>query len=385
MSRYSAYVRTAGQLIADYNFSLPFHHYARNFFREYKKSGSTDRKNILRLCYAWFRVKHALPPDFSANISKALFLTDHQPSALMEALDPALNRDITLPVSEKLNRFGIEVDQLFPFNDLLSSQLDLEGFGYALLQQPDLFFRVRNHKSEKIRAQLSAAGINFTEPSRDAIAVNNGTHLESLLQFNKDVVVQDLSSQQTLNNINPALFSSPMPDVWDCCAASGGKSILIYDLLKGKLRLSVSDSRATIVTNLRKRLAEARVPVQDIRVADARKENTFGSFDLIICDAPCSGSGTWSRTPEQMHAFKKEQLENYTQLQQQILQAVAKHLKPGGFLQYITCSVFAAENETQSAQLAASTSLQLIKDEYIIGYHHRADTLYTALFRKPQH
>ncbi|HYK56845.1 MAG TPA: Fmu (Sun) domain-containing protein, partial [Flavisolibacter sp.] len=104
-------------------------------------------------------------------------------------------------------------------------------------------------------------------------------------------------------------------------------------------------------------------------------------FDLVICDAPCSGSGTWSRTPEQLKFFKKEKIEQYAQLQKSIALNAAKSVKLQGYFLYITCSVFKKENEEVVAFIKANTPLQLVSSKYFMGYDRRADTLFAALFR----
>src|SRR3546814_15861376 len=68
-------------------------------------------------------------------------------------------------------------------------------------------------------------------------------------------------------------------------------------------------------------------------------------FDGIILDAPCTGSGTWGRTPEMLSAFDKGSIGRFAALQRQLAARAIKHLKPGKPLIYITCSVFAEENE----------------------------------------
>ena len=105
------------------------------------------------------------------------------------------------------------------------------------------------------------------------------------------------------------------------------------------------------------------------------------SFDLIICDAPCSGSGTWGRTPEQLSRFQKEKIEDYATLQKAIAVNASKCLKEEGLFFYITCSVFRRENEDVVEHIRQEAKLRLIEQRYVKGYEEKADTLFTALFR----
>jgi len=179
----------------------------------------------------------------------------------------------------------------------------------------------------------------------------------------------------------------PYPlSVWDCCAGSGGKSILAYDTFP-KMKLTVTDVRPSIIHNLRKRFQNAginhyRANVIDITstVGKAPPLRNGADFDLIICDAPCTGSGTWSRTPEQLFFFTENKIDDYAVLQRKMVSNVIPFLKAGGYFLYITCSVFRKENEEIVAFIKSKFHLQLVKMELLKGYNKKADTMFAALF-----
>jgi 16S rRNA (cytosine967-C5)-methyltransferase len=212
--------------------------------------------------------------------------------------------------------------------------------------------------------------------------------LETIVTVDEDIVIQDLSSQRvgamlekikTVNSING--FS-----VWDCCAASGGKSILAHDIFEN-IQLTVTDIRKSILHNLESRLNRAGVHPLNSFLIDLSKPIDFNKsinknqFDLVICDAPCSGSGTWSRTPEQLSFFDEKKLAEFQQLQQQILTNIFPSIKKGGYLLYITCSVFEKENELVSQFVEAHLGAQLLEQKIIEGYTQKADTMFVALFQ----
>ena len=161
--------------------------------------------------------------------------------------------------------------------------------------------------------------------------------------------------------------------------------------LNPKAGFTVSDIRESILANLKKRFQKAGIKNFKSFVADltgspftpGTHRDLHPPFDLIIADVPCSGSGTWSRTPEQLCFFDLKKINEYTNLQRRIISNIIKCLRPGGYLLYITCSVFKMENEVITDFIQKEFHLQLIKMELLKGYTLKADTLFAALLRLP--
>jgi 16S rRNA (cytosine967-C5)-methyltransferase len=286
---------------------------------------------------------------------------------------------------ELLNRV-VDASSIFPFTNELSEGIDADEFAFSHLQQPDLFLRIRPGRKETVLHQLKAAGISFQLIDNNTVALPNATKIEELIMLNKDAVVQDYSSQRVgefLLNLKPQTLNLK-PSVWDCCAASGGKSIMAKDIL-GEIDLTVSDVRESILINLKKRFAEASIKNYSSKVIDlAHSPFTIhhSPFDLIIADVPCSGSGTWGRTPEQLSFFQSSSIETYSALQKKIIANTVGQLKPNGYFLYITCSVFKKENEDNVEWIQEELKLQLVKQEVIKGYAAKADTMFAALLKK---
>ena len=381
--RAHSHLNTSFKIIEQYDGSTPLAHWLKEFFRKDKKFGSRDRKAISHACYCWFRLGHSftdLPGE--ERLLLALFLCSAGSNPILEALRPDWNAMVTLPLSEKIKSVGGEVSNIFPFVSDLSDAIQLQAFQLSFLQQPFLFLRSRKNSEAKVAAALTANGIAHDWIDEDTVQLENQSKLEDLLAIDEDVVVQDLNSQKTISPLQPYLDAANSYEVWDCCAASGGKSILFHDHYPAA-RLTVSDVRESIIANLKKRFARAKISGYRALVADlsAGAMPQPGPFDIIICDAPCSGSGTWSRTPEQLRFFKKDRIDSYAALQYAIAKHAATNLKKGGWFLYITCSVFKKENEAVVHQLEQTTGLQLVAAQYFEGYTKRADTLFTALFR----
>ncbi|HWH64163.1 MAG TPA: hypothetical protein VNS50_12850, partial [Ginsengibacter sp.] len=148
--------------------------------------------------------------------------------------------------------------------------------------------------------------------------------------------------------------------------------------------LTVTDRRKNILENLKSRFGNAGIKKYKLMIADLEKPTVAidESFDIIIADVPCTGSGTWTRTPEQLHFFKQNEIEKYVSLQRKIIENALPQLKNNGRLLYITCSVFKNENEENVIFFREKYELDLLKKEYLKGYEMQADTLFVALFKK---
>lgn len=138
--------------------------------------------------------------------------------------------------------------------------------------------------------------------------------------------------------------------VWDCCAAPGGKTIVLGQRLPTASILA-SDSNATRLRRLEQRLQRDLPDGKiEVKLADAGTSGEeLGEFDLILCDVPCSGTGTLARNPEIRHRLKPAELGRQAERQRRILHGALNRLAPGGRLLYSTCSL---EDEENGAVLA---------------------------------
>jgi 16S rRNA (cytosine967-C5)-methyltransferase len=390
--KYFSHLNTAVQLLQQYNGTQPFGSLIKQYFSQHKKYGSKDRKNIAHLCYAFFRLGKALPLlPAEERILTGLFLCSHEPNELLQHLKPEWNDNTHLSLKEKLSVLNhpFQLHELFPWKDELSSGIDYEAFCSSFLTQPDLFLRLRPGKETTVKSKLQQAGIVFREIATSCLALPNASKIDNIIEVDKEAVIQDYSSQrigELMELIRAAGASTYLnaATIWDACAASGGKSILAFDIFK-KIDLTVSDVRKTILINLEKRFAAAGIRHYHAFTGDL-STSTFdiqhSLFDIIITDVPCSGSGTWSRTPEQLYYFDPQQIDRYSTLQKKITDNAIQFLKPGGFLLYCTCSVFKQENEEVVAHLQQQHSLQLQQSALMTGYNLKADTLFGAVFQK---
>lgn len=382
MSRYAAYLRTASQFIESYNGEIPFSRYIKSAFSQSKKYGATDRRLISGLCHSFFRVGYLVSGSLTHRILAGWFITRNNTDDLLETLNPQWSGQVTVSLSEKLKLFGIPEASLFPGLSYVSDELDKSAIALSVLEQPLLYVRIRPGHEEVVLRKLDDARIAYHREDRNTLSFANSTSLDKVLSINKEVVIQDLNSQRVFDALSHHLFNKSPIMVWDCCAASGGKSALIYDRYNGNVVLTVSDIRKSILHQLDVRMKEADIPIADLFMADLTQgEVKHGTFDFIICDVPCSGSGTWARTPEQLSQFNKDKIIDYAHLQRTIVEHSIHSLQPGGVLSYITCSIFKAENEENVHYLLNNTKLTLLDKRYLPGYTCKADTLFSALFQ----
>lgn len=380
-------MNTAKKIITAYPGGGPFAVYLKKYFAANKQHGSKDRKQIAALCYNFYRLGKAMPGSpVEERVLTGTFLCDHTPGEFLQFHRPEWNAAIEKPLSEKISEAGLDINELFPWKDELSVGADPLLFSSSFLIQPDLFLRFRPGKKNTSLKKLQEAGLVVDMRGDDCIALANTTKLDDIIEPDKEAVVQDYNSQQVLNILkNPIPGIRHLKSVWDCCAASGGKSLLAYDILDGKTQLTVSDIRESILTNLKKRFSAAGIKNYHSFIADLTAGNfqlSTSNFQLIICDAPCTGSGTWSRTPEQLHFFKTEMILAYAALQKQIVSNVIPHLQQNGLFIYITCSVFKQENEDVAKFIKEKFHLRLVQMELLKGYDKKADSMFTAAFVK---
>jgi 16S rRNA (cytosine967-C5)-methyltransferase len=107
-----------------------------------------------------------------------------------------------------------------------------------------------------------------------------------------------------------------------------------------------------------------------------------GDFDLILCDAPCSGSGTWAHNPENIQSFKEADLEEYYQKQTGIARKAWSRLRPGGYFLYMTCSVFERENEQVSQFIADNSGMELVMQKVVTGAAKNQVSMFAALYTR---
>ncbi len=392
LSRYHSYINSAKKILGAYKGEEPFGSYLKKYFSENKKYGSRDRKQIAHLCYCYFRLgKAIMHVNVEERILVGLFLCAEKPNDILALLKPEWNEKVDLPLSKKLLiiNYSLLITEIFPWKDELSEGVDHQKFCESFFIQPDLFLRLRPGKGKIVLQKLHHQGVAFQKKSDECLALVNTSKIDEIIDLDNEAVVQDYNSQQTGKFLQSTLATvqNKQPALWDCCAGSGGKSIMAHDI-DPSIQLVVSDTRESILANLKKRFQKAGIKDYRSFVIDLKSEKNVQSStfnfqpDIIIADVPCSGSGTWSRTPEQLYRFDEKKIAEYSILQKKIVSNVIPQLRPGGTFIYITCSVFRKENEETVAFIKENFHMKINQMKILEGYDKKADSMFVAVLEK---
>lgn len=379
--RAEAYLRNFLKALAAYPADRPLSKFLPEYFKKHKEMGSGDRRTTSSLLYTYFRLGKACNQlAIEERLFLAEFLCSTSENSFLAHFKPELAEKINWPLVDKIalleKEYAFALADVFPYGMHLSDWIEAEAFLQSLFTQPDLFIRAHPGREAAVKAKLEVVGIVFQEITEQTLAMPNGTKLDQHLDASW-YEVQDYSSQQTADYFKPKQWEY----WWDACAASGGKSILLHQL-EPSIKLLVSDVRESVLSNLEDRFAANQIRNYQKKVLDLTQNQDpvlhHYEFDGIILDAPCTGSGTWGRSPEMISQFNEQRISDFQRLQQSIAKNVIKYLKPGKPLIYITCSVFKEENEELVHYLTHELKLKLEQMEVLKGYTLKADTMFIA-------
>ncbi len=228
-----------------------------------------------------------------------------------------------------------------------------EAAAEALRHRAPVMLRVNrrmNTRSEAIDI-LTRDGIEAepVEICPTALRVTRGARrvVRSRAYLEGRVELQDGSSQAAMEEISVA----PGARVLDICAGGGGKTLALAARLEG--RWFAHDADAGRMRDLPRRARRAGIDVTCLAPGQAAAD---APYDLVLCDVPCSGSGTWRRNPDAKWRLTPQDLAGLRATQGEILRQAADLVAPGGALAYVTCSLLRCENEAQIRQFLSDTA-----------------------------
>ncbi len=226
------------------------------------------------------------------------------------------------------------------------------------VQRP-VTLRANNLKTslEKVKEKLDEAQIEYETISwyEKALIIKNVREEEIRkleIYENGEIYLQSLSSML------PPIILEPKAgeNILDMTAAPGGKTTEIAALTENKAYITACEKNKIRAERLKFNLQKQGVKSANIMVEDARKLSDYFSFDKILLDAPCSGSGTENIFDKN---FSKELVERSVKFQEELLSKALKILKPGGEMVYSTCSILKQENEKVLERVLSKGNAQI--------------------------
>ena len=228
--------------------------------------------------------------------------------------------------------------------------------------------RVNTIKTDKqnVRKKLQEVGIETEDISwyEDCLIIKNAREEEIRkldIYENGEIYLQSLSSML------PPIILEPKggENILDMAAAPGGKTTQIAAITQNKAFITACEKNKSRADRLKYNLQKQGVGCVNVMLEDARKLSDFFSFDKILLDAPCSGSGTLNINDNNLKdIFTKKLIERSISSQLALLKKAIKILKPGKEMVYSTCSILACENENVVKKILSSENAEIVPIDF---------------------
>jgi 16S rRNA (cytosine967-C5)-methyltransferase len=382
-------------ILKGYNGTLPFHRYLKTCFSVHRNFGSSDRRLYSAYSHGYFRLGRALKEvSFEQRLAVAAFLTQETETPFLKFListfwDAEFLQHLHLSAGEKMDKIqkafpSFNRIDMTPLGGSFSEGMNADLYAQHLPVQPLVWIRIRKGREQQVLQACRDVGM---EPQckgevPGSFGFISASKLTELDTYKKGAFeIQDHSSQLA-GSLVPLQRGASW---WDCCCGAGGKSLQLLDREPG-LRLTASDVRDFILENFRERLKRNRVSADMVLPLDLAqpipKDFENRRFDGILADVPCSGSGTWGRSPEQLTWFNPDSLPYFSNRQLMVLDKIQSLVKPGGVLVYLTCSIYSVENEQIVNKFLETAPFTLEKMQLVTGFEMRADSMFIAVLRR---
>ncbi|MCK6417326.1 MAG: RsmB/NOP family class I SAM-dependent RNA methyltransferase [Alphaproteobacteria bacterium] len=359
--------------------TIPMDSTIGDYMRVRRYVGAKDRAEIAERCYAmmraWGRVGWWLTRTGTADTPRNRVITflilgegcdekrigqlfngaKHSPQEITEAEQGFIARlDGSLEHSEMPEAIRVECPSTHEevLRQVFGADFVPEMVAMLTPATLDLRVNVFLATREKVQVFLKADGVETKETpvSPWGLRCAGKAYLSKTKAFHKGwIEIQDEGSQL----IAWLCDAQPGMQVLDYCAGAGGKTLALAASMMRKGRIVAMDTETRRLEKGRERFRKAQVSdIIEVRPLLEERHKKWlrrqkETFDRVLVDVPCSGSGTWRRNPDMRWRQYGPSLEELVAVQADILDRVAHTLKPGGKLIYATCSLFPAENESQ--------------------------------------
>jgi 16S rRNA (cytosine967-C5)-methyltransferase len=358
----------------------------QRYFKTRRYAGSKDRRAVRELVYRAIR-RSGERPDSGRSAMLGVADEDDELNALFDG-------SVHGP-AERSEEAGAPAALLPSWIEPNLSELVTPDEWSALLERAPLDLRVNVARTDREAIAGQFEGSTPTRLSPWGLRLPLDTRVDDHPAFTGGLVeVQDEGSQLI------ALACQPTNelDILDLCAGAGGKSLALAAAVPAS-RIIASDTNRTRLAQLSPRAERAGATIA-VRLLDGGREaeqlaDLEGQCDVVLVDAPCSGSGTWRRNPEGRWRLTPERLDRLVKLQERLLDLAAPLVKPGGALIYATCSILRREGAEQAGNFLGRHSSWIGQDVPFDGgraegvgrlltpAHDATDGFFVARFVRP--
>jgi 16S rRNA (cytosine967-C5)-methyltransferase len=321
------------------------------YFSTRRYAGSKDRRAVRELVYRAVRGWPEAPPSGRAAL---LGIAAGDPE-LLAAFDGSPHGPGAAGAGEAVPPPGEAMPKwLQPRLDPLVEPSEWP----ALMGRAPLDLRVNRLRGTREEALERLANAEPSPFSPVGVRLPDGTRVEETEAFRSGLIeVQDEGSQLLALACGAALDMT----IVDLCAGAGGKTLALAAEMANRGRLVASDTDRGRLSRMRPRVERAGVSIVEPRLLDPGKERAAlaelaGTADVVLVDAPCSGTGTWRRNPELRWRLTPERLARFTQAQSYLLDLGWELVRPGGLLVYAVCALTAEEGRGQAQAFDARSS-----------------------------
>ena len=234
--------------------------------------------------------------------------------------------------------------------------------GYSKKRKVTLRVNTLNTKIETVKGELMTQGIEFENVSwsNEALIIKNADE-NDIRQL--EIYQRGEIYLQSLSSMIPAIILSPLEDenILDMTAAPGGKTTQMAALSENKAMITACEKNRIRADRLKYNVEKQGATRVNVMLEDARNLNDLFSFDKILIDAPCSGSGTLNLERETVFKyFTEELIKRSVKTQAQLLDKAVKILKKGHEMVYSTCSILHEENENNVERILKNKGLEIV-------------------------
>lgn len=321
------------------------------YFKSRRYAGSGDRRAVRELVYR--AIRRAGEPPVSGRA--AMLGLAREASELLEAFGGGPHGPEPAREGEDAASASAAPAWLAGRFDPLVGEADMA----ALLERAPLDLRVNRLKGSREDALKALPESEPTPHSPIGLRLPEGYRVEEHSAWHSGLVeIQDEGSQL----LSLACEARPGMTVVDLCAGAGGKTLALGAEMAGQGRIVAADTDRGRLSRMRPRLERSGLSIVETRLLDPNREreglaDLAGLADIVLVDAPCSGSGTWRRNPETRWRLTPERLERLVKLQSYLLEIAQELVRPGGCLVYAVCSILAEEGREQAEAFGHGSAL----------------------------